>query len=304
MSEELESQGSQLDGNPPEPSQDTEGNTPVPSQDNTGQLTDQQLEQMLPDQDDRGVPKENVLSEVLRKVNKLSERFDNLEATKIQQQYQQPIQQQPYQPPQQSQSITPRTADEIAEIVDKEAREKYGDAFAQGTVDYWELQKFQNRRTVELTRQMMSNVNSVQSERIRSEARIKEFYPDLQPNTALSHGVLNELNRRAYMMGISPQSLYERDPYILESITPLVARQMGINSKIQNSNIKIQPKSDNLPPNNFPGRETPKPENIKPTQNDINVGKRFGVKPETLANIRQKSPGSSEFIDESGMLYS
>lgn len=306
MSEDLQNQGLTQDGTPPEPSKPEEGKIPVPSQEDIDQVTNQELEKMLPDQDERGVPKENVLGELRRKMDEMMKDLSNIksQAYQPQQQYQQPIPQQPYQQPQPSQQVIPKTPEEIAEIVDKESREKFGEAFNNGTANYWEIRKFENKRFAELNRAMMSTVNSIQAERSNSISRIMNIYPDLgNPQSQLSQGVLNELNRRAFVRGVTPQSLYEQDPYVLESIAPMVASQYGIGAKTQGP--KIQPRSNNsLPPQDFQGKQTIAKEDNKPTQADINFGKRFNVKPKTLADIRKNSPNPKEFIDESNILLS
>jgi hypothetical protein len=304
-------QGLQPDGISPEPSKDIEGNNPAPSQDDTGQVADQVTDQ-IPDQDDRGVPAENVLGEMRRKIDKVMGEFEEFKLNQSYQQSQNIQQQQPYQPPQQTyqqpqqqpQRIVPRTPDEIADIVDREMQEKYGEAFQNGTANYFEMQRFQNKRTAELTSAMMSTSNSLQAERQNSFGRVVNLYPDLNNvNSNLARGVFNEINRRANVMGVNPQSYLERDPYAFESITPFVASQMGIGAKVQNG-VKVQARPNNMPPSNFPGQETPKPKEIKPTQADVNLEKRFGVKAKTLATMREKSPGSSVFVDESNILIS
>lgn len=298
---EMQNQGLQTDGNSPEPSQKPEGNNPDPSQEKTDQLTDQELEQMLPDQDGRGVPKENVLSEVLRKINKLTDDITSLKSASQSYRQSQSYSQQPYQQPvqQQSQSqiqIIPRNPAEIAEIVDKEAREKYGEAFIQGQVDYWELQKFQNKRVAELSNLMMRNVNNIQTERFNSLSRIKGLYPDLNNiNTPLTQAVFNEINRRAISMGLTAQEYVEKDPYVFESVTPSVASQLGIGVKVQ-TQPKLKPKQSNLPPNSFEGRQTIPKEEIKPSEEDIAFGQGFGIKPETLTNIKKNNPDPRKFI--------
>ncbi len=315
MPEDAQNQGLQNDGDPLEPSQNLEGNDPDPSQDDTGQLTDQQLQDVLPDQDDRGVSAENVLGEMRRKMDKLIEEISTLKSNQPQpQQFQQPYQQPDYQQQsqqdqRQSEQAIPRSPEEIAKIVDQEVRAKYGEAIRSGTLnDPFEMLTFQNKRTLELNALMSSNLNSVQSERFSSETRIKNVYPDLgNPQSQLAQGVLSELNRRAHTMRMTPQQLYEQDPYVFESIAPMVASRLGINAKAQRQ-PKIVPKQSNLPPSNFGGKQTVVQNGAKPTENDIEFSKRFGIKPESLVKVREASKNSgtddNSFIDSSGRLYS
>lgn len=312
--DEGQNQGLQVDGNSPEPSQNLEGNVPVPSQEDTGQLTDQELQDMLPEQDDRGVPAKNVLSEALRKIDKLTETVNNLQSAQYQQPqpFQQPYQQPNYQQqvPKQQEQIIPNSADEVADIIDRECRDKFGAAFTAGTADYWEIERFRDKRRTELSQAMLDmriksveTNNVLKTERERSFARIVGLYPDLNSiQSPLTQTVFNEVNRRASLMGVSPQTYLERDPYVIESIAPLAAAQLGINAKAQGQ-PRIVPRQPNLPPNNFPGRQTKAKEGIKPTQDEVDFGKRFGIKPESLAKAKQKSSDEG-FVDESGLLYS
>lgn len=309
-------QGSQTDGNSPEPSQTQEGDNPVPSQEDAGQVTDQELEQMLPDQDDRGVPKENVLSEVRKKMDKVMEELNALKTLQSSfYQQPQPLQQgqQPYQQPnlqnqQQSQQIIPKDGREIAEIVRRESEEKFGVNLE--NANYYELRAFENQRFAELNQAMtnesiksMQTNNTIQGERNKSENRIKDLYPDLNNlQSPLARSVVNEIQRRAYARDIDPRKLYSQDPYLIESVAPSVALQMGIAAKAQ-TQTKIKPRQPGLPPNNFEGRQIKPQEKIRPTQEDIIFGKKFGVKPESLAEVREK-PDPTMFIDETDMLLS
>lgn len=317
-------QGLQNGGAPPEPSQIPEGDNPVPSQENTGQLTDQELEQKLPDQDDRGVPTENVLGEMRRKMDKVMEELTSLKSMQhnsyqqpqqfqqVQQPYQQPNMQE-QQAPQRQEQVAPRNADEVADIIDRECRDKYGAAFNAGTADYWEIEKFRDKRRTELSQAMVNAriksveaTNVIKTEREKSFGRISGLYPDLiNIQSNLAQAVLREAGRRAYTMGMSPQAYLEKDPYAIESITPMVASQLGIGAKAQ-SQPKIIPRQPNLPPSNFPGKQTQVQNDVKPTQADIDFGKRFKVDPKALAKVRNtsKNPEDNSFIDESGILYS
>jgi hypothetical protein len=306
VSEDLNDQGLQNDGGSPEPSQNLEGNNPDPSQDNADQGGSQDLEGGLPAQDNRGVPAQNVLSEMLRKMDKLTEEINTMKMSQQRPQqfreYHEPVQQR--QPQQQQQQIIPRSPEEIAEIVEKESREKFGQDFSEGKADYWEISRFQNKRLAELNSIMMQNINSVQSERINSEARIKGVYADLNNHQSpLSQGVFNEISRRAYMSGMSPENYYKQNPYVLESVAPLVANNLGITPKVSGLPKIQQKQNNNLPPSNFEGRNSVHKGQIKPTQEDVLLGKRFGVKAETLAKVRETGD-PTEFIDESNILLS
>lgn len=298
-------QGLPQDGIPPEPSQQNlEGNDPAPSQEEPGQITDQELEGMLPDQDSRGVPKENVLSEVLRKVNKLTEDLDGLRSAQsqpqnYQQPYQQPnIQQQMPQPQPQPKAEIPRTPQEAAQIIDREVRDKFGSRMGEPNFDPLEMLNYQNQRTLELNSMMTRNLNSIQMERNSSESRVKSLYPDLNNlQSQLAQGVLAELNRRAYLGGLRPEELYNKDPYVLESIAPVIASQLGIGAKAQGQ-PKIAPKQPNLPPSGFGGRQTVPKEDIKVTEADVAFERGFGVKAKTLAEIRKNSPDPREFVSD------
>jgi hypothetical protein len=318
--QEPNDQGLPNDGTSPEPSQNLEGNDPVPSQENTGQLTDQDMQQMLPDQDDRGVPAENVLSEMRRKMDKMMDEVSSLKLSQQHNPYQQPQQfQQPYQQPNmqqqpQPQQIIPRDAEEIADIVDRECREKFGNAMATGTIeDYYREQRFRDKRRTELSESMMDEKfksfrtnNYVQSERNSSENRIKGLYPDLNDlQSPLMMGVVNEVRRRADVYGVDPTSLYEKDPYLLESIAPVIANQIGIVAKAQNA-PRIRQQQSSLPPKNFEGRQTPVQAKEKPSNEDVLFAQRFGIKPESLVKARNGADVNDPtmFIDKSGKLYS
>lgn len=318
MSEELQNQGLQQDGDSPEPSQDIEGDHPVPSQEGTDQLQGQELNDPIPGQDSRGVSAENVLSEVLRKINNLNEKFNTLESRQTQS-YQQPyqnphFQNQQVQPQMQPKISIPKTSEEAARIIDVEVREKYGKAMLEPGFDPLEMLTYREKRTFELN-EMMANErfksfqasNSIQAERYNSENRIKNLYPDLiDPQSKLAQATLNELNRRAYSMGMSGQELYNKDPYILESIAPMAANQLGIAVKAKNP-PKIVPMKNSLPPSGFEGKHTPSNKEGKPTEEDILFAQRFNIKPESLAKAR-KDNGSEDdptmFVDKSGKLYS
>lgn len=307
--DDLNDQGLQNDGGSPAPSdtQGQEGNlNPDPSQDNTDQGAIQDLQNQLPAQDDRGVPAQNVLSEVLRKMNDMSEEIKNLRS----QQYQQPKQFQEYHEPnlqqrQPQQQVIPRNAEEAARIIDAEVREKFAEKAGQPGFDAFEMLNYQNKRMMELNNLMSRNYSSMQIERSNSETRVRGFYPDLNnPQSQLSQNVVNEINRRAYMNNMSVKDYYQNNPYIFENITPMVAANMGIIPKVTNQ-VKIQPKpNNNLPPANLSGRQPAQRPNIeKPTQDDIAFGQRFGIKPDSLVKSRGQSDPTN-FIDESNILLS
>jgi len=308
MDQDTKDQGlTNNDGKSLEPS-DLEGDIGQdPSMTDTDLEDAKVTEPQIPDQDDRGVPAQNVLSEMLRKVDKLTEELGVLRTGQntmqgFQQQATIPVQAQPQQ---QVPQKVPRTPSDVANMVEKETREKFGEALQAGNADFWEVNRFQHERFAELNAVMTQNLSRISSERIISENRIQGLYDDLKnPQSQLSQATFREIQRRAYIRGMDPQDYYAQDPNVVESVAPIVAQQLGITPKFNNK-VKIKPLSKgSLPPQNFDGRATVNDDKIVPTAEEIAFSKRFGVKAETYANMKKVSPGATEFTDDGESLLS
>jgi len=288
----IANQGSQPDGGTPDPSQQPQDGepTPAPSQEPGGQEPQpQQAADALPAQDDRGVPAQNVLAEMRRKLDQTMEAVRQMSEnfTRYQQPqaggYQPPIPQQVQAQPQQR---MPVTFDEAAEILTKEVQEK----ISSGEItDQMQLETFRNRRFFELNQQVQNAVLATQNERAVSEQRIKAAYPDLSDmQSPLSRAVINEIVRRSSLPG--QKDLYKNNPYCLEGIVPYVASSLGIQPKFNGR--RVQPTTPTNLPQNIGGRASsiPPADTYVPTEVELALSPKYGNDPVAMAKFNREHP--------------
>jgi hypothetical protein len=302
----IDDQGLQPDGGSPDPSQQGGEPSPDPSQDKAGEKPEpQQTNDVLPPEDDRGVPATNVLSEMRKKIDQtmeavrqMSEQFTRYNTPQAGGYQPQSVPQTQTQVQPQQKAKTPTNYEEAAEMLTKEISDK----IASGDItEQLQLEAFRNKRFFELNQQVQSFTQNVQNERFTSENRIKDAYPDLNDfQSDLSRAVVNEIMRRNNRTG---QDIYKSDPYCLEAVVPYIASQLGIQPKLNGRRIQSKTPS-NLPPSlGGRGSNIPQPERFVPTDIEKIMSPRYGNDPVEMAKFNKEHPDSTS-ISVEGVLES